>query len=795
MKRSLILSVFLVTVLILSAKERVIENPHFSVSTHGNVVVEKVTLTDDATLLHMVVGHSPTSWILIDSKTYIQVDGNKYIVKSADGIELDKEVFSDETYKTRFVLTFPAIDPKAKTLDFIETDCDGCFKIWGINLDPKATPAPVGISQYVKETAATRDDGRSLEPPLFREGIATLKGVFFGYVPSMNLKVQVFVNNPITGAQEELETKVNADGTFTLKVPLVSTMEVLLRFFSYNKHVLLTLDQESTVYFDLHQKSYQETMNDALRVPEAKYIFWSGANAEVNNQLEDLDLNRIMRETLYSRDLSRNIVGMSAMQYKVYMLELMNKTIEKLSDKDLCKKAKELAVIGIKNNTAHRLFFAEYELREAYRKANNIERGGDLSGFKRPEFNAEYYSFLKKLDMNSPMNLYSGDFSNNMNSARHLQLKSSRKFRIGTAFYRNLMATEQLTPEEIETAEYQIKMLPENWDEATIKKSKEAKKKFSQILIDSLNLHGENLELANRIIALSNEPASKIEELTDLEQELDISLITNNIISNEKLNSFYNQRGKKLFEDTLDPKERRDRVNAFYRKFNKHINIYFDAWNTSEVERQFAEILGTSEGVAFDLITTQRICKKMEEYTPLTAEDFQKIGQLSDPFYLKYLTEKNNQLIAELERKKGLKGYTIHETPTGEGDQLFADIVRPFEGKVVLIDFWATWCGPCRAAMKQFEPAKEELKAKGVVFVYLTDESSPMNTWQNMITDIAGEHYRMTSSQFAELKKKFGVRGVPSYLILSKKGEQVYFSVGFEGTNKLTRILNDELNK
>lgn len=148
-----------------------------------------------------------------------------------------------------------------------------------------------------------------------------------------------------------------------------------------------------------------------------------------------------------------------------------------------------------------------------------------------------------------------------------------------------------------------------------------------------------------------------------------------------------------------------------------------------------------------------------------------------------------------MERNKGKKGFTIHDTPQTEGEQLFQDIVKPFEGKVILIDFWATWCGPCRSAMKQFESAKNELKEKGVVFIYLTDESSPQGTWENMISNISGEHFRMTSSQSNALHKKFGVKGIPSYLILNKKGEQVYFKVGFEGSDRLSQMLNDELNK
>ena len=142
---------------------------------------------------------------------------------------------------------------------------------------------------------------------------------------------------------------------------------------------------------------------------------------------------------------------------------------------------------------------------------------------------------------------------------------------------------------------------------------------------------------------------------------------------------------------------------------------------------------------------------------------------------------KNKELLAQIEENKRKGGYTIYETPETEGEQAFSEIVKKFEGKVILIDFWNTWCGPCLSAMKKFEPSKEAFKERGVVFIYLADESSPLSAWNNMIPSINGEHFRLKNSQMSELRKKFGIRGIPSYLILNKQGEQIYFQTGFDG--------------
>ena len=47
----------------------------------------------------------------------------------------------------------------------------------------------------------------------------------------------------------------------------------------------------------------------------------------------------------------------------------------------------------------------------------------------------------------------------------------------------------------------------------------------------------------------------------------------------------------------------------------------------------------------------------------------------------------------------------------------------------VLVDMFATWCGPCKMAMKMMKPMKEELIDKDIVYVFIAGENSPETTW------------------------------------------------------------------
>ena len=127
-------------------------------------------------------------------------------------------------------------------------------------------------------------------------------------------------------------------------------------------------------------------------------------------------------------------------------------------------------------------------------------------------------------------------------------------------------------------------------------------------------------------------------------------------------------------------------------------------------------------------------------------------------------------------------------------ENILQTILDRYKGKVVLIDIWATWCGPCRqghqimkpwkAALKreQARPeAKQELKGKDIQFVYITSPTSPLKTWQTMIKDIDGDHYYLTKEQYNYILKHYESEGIPTYAIYDTEGNQTFKTIGFSG--------------
>ena len=126
-------------------------------------------------------------------------------------------------------------------------------------------------------------------------------------------------------------------------------------------------------------------------------------------------------------------------------------------------------------------------------------------------------------------------------------------------------------------------------------------------------------------------------------------------------------------------------------------------------------------------------------------------------------------------------------------ESILQTILDRYKGKAVLIDMWATWCGPCRAGHKAMAPMKEQMKGQNVQFVYITSPSSPMSTWQEMIKEIDGDHYYLTKEQYSYILAKYESGGIPTYAVYNTQGEQTYKVIGFPGNEEIRKRLEEAM--
>ena len=160
--------------------------------------------------------------------------------------------------------------------------------------------------------------------------------------------------------------------------------------------------------------------------------------------------------------------------------------------------------------------------------------------------------------------------------------------------------------------------------------------------------------------------------------------------------------------------------------------------------------------------------------------------------------ETTEQTSATADGENGAQAVIRQVDPNLSGAEALETIKKNYTGKVAFFDFWATWCPPCRAAMRDVDQIKPELQKQGAVFVYITGETSPEDEWKNSLTEIHGDHYRLTDKQWNEINNNLHMPGIPAYFLLDRKGEIAFENLtegGYPGNEVVKEMITKALNK
>lgn len=118
-----------------------------------------------------------------------------------------------------------------------------------------------------------------------------------------------------------------------------------------------------------------------------------------------------------------------------------------------------------------------------------------------------------------------------------------------------------------------------------------------------------------------------------------------------------------------------------------------------------------------------------------------------------------------------------------------------YKGKVVVMDFWATWCPPCRQAMPGLQRLHEEYKDQGLVVL-------GMNYGERANGDPVGYMKKnnftyglMLNSE--EIAKAYGVTAIPAFFVVGPDGKVIHRAVGYSpaGEKELEEVIKANLPK
>ncbi|MFC5684024.1 TlpA family protein disulfide reductase [Flavobacterium sp. MAHUQ-51] len=618
---------------------------------------------------------------------------------------------------------------------------------------------------------------------IFKTDSATYSGVIKGFSPRAGKKTgMIHVQNVFASNQDSYLVEIAADGSFSVKFPI---------------------NHPQTIYVDLlgnRLSVFVEPGKETFQLIDRDVSLFMGDCARINSDL--LSFGDPYRQYEAYRELMGLILETSPEDYKKACLNIKDnqlQIVEAMSKKQfISQKALQIKKLDVE--------FLCYEQILSYEMNRESAEGSKLFGTstsvqKSVDFKLDksYFDFITPSVLNNELGVLSNNYYFFINRLRFANIfRNANSVRYSyNSFYENI---ELLQKSGITLTALELQMIAEGKEiDKTFKKSidfynanqsgiqkfiEKHKEVYTKLQKDKPNI---NVTIHDLATYLKSQGIVFTPEEKELLSAFKSAQATKKEIAIQK--AYFEKYGESLKQFNEKYKANFQEIEA-EKRFEEYAEIDFQ-----ELNNKLNDVFGTKESYVFDVITLQKQSGDLERnFIPYSVNQLKWIqGKINNPFLSNYIVYENDKLKNKLEANKTKTGFTVNQLKKSAGDELFDSMIAKFKGKVIYVDFWATWCGPCKQGIKEIAPLKEDMKDKDVVFLYITGETSPLKTWENSIPDIKGEHYRVTADEWNYLTQKFNISGIPHYVLVNKNGEVVNPKLGHNSNESLKQILEKEM--
>lgn len=134
----------------------------------------------------------------------------------------------------------------------------------------------------------------------------------------------------------------------------------------------------------------------------------------------------------------------------------------------------------------------------------------------------------------------------------------------------------------------------------------------------------------------------------------------------------------------------------------------------------------------------------------------------------------------------------------GKGIESMENLFKKHKGKLILLDFWASWCQPCREERPFLKKLEEEYKNKKVVFIYISLDKE-RSRWKvaSLVDGLETKNsFKLLDTQNAPFIKTYQIDEIPRYMLIDKEGKMINSNAPFSGDGvRLRQLINENLKK
>jgi len=150
---------------------------------------------------------------------------------------------------------------------------------------------------------------------------------------------------------------------------------------------------------------------------------------------------------------------------------------------------------------------------------------------------------------------------------------------------------------------------------------------------------------------------------------------------------------------------------------------------------------------------------------------------LEEVFALYKNANQNTENLAKVTKNynllKNLTPGNVSPTFTYENHKGGETSLADLKGKIVYVDVWATWCGPCKREIPYLKEVEADYHGKNVAFVSISiDKKKDYDAWRAMVTDkeLGGIQLFADKDWSSKFVTEYGIKGIPRFILIDGEG-------------------------
>lgn len=274
-------------------------------------------------------------------------------------------------------------------------------------------------------------------------------------------------------------------------------------------------------------------------------------------------------------------------------------------------------------------------------------------------------------------------------------------------------------------------------------------------------------------------------------------------LSNLELKSKDSLTLKNILDGYNDSVFRNDRMGFYSSFYYNCLSTYIDSIygkSDNNMSYDYQKMFDLLDNVDIDLgdlsLHAKLYCldRIVNNNSPMSGQKYYNkiVEQVNDTILLNNLSKKYRYLFDE-----SINESSDIELLDQSGKRLnFGKLLEKYKGKVVYVDFWASWCQPCIQEMPAAKELRKTYVDNDVVFIYLAINDKE-GTWKKAVSTAelsdVSNNYLILNTKTSAVLKELNIKTIPRYIIYDKQGKLIHKDAPRPSDQRIKQIFNQNL--